>query len=598
VAQSIIERAKVEMKERSRDEAGIRTLVDTICSRNSAYNERRDATVKLMSDYGQFAVPALVDRLGDPDDAAGQTYATHTLTQLGSSAVLPLIEALKSKNGLMRRNIATTLANIGDPRALPAMARLAEEDDRDSVRAIAHKHLADRGVSGKAIDLYLSEAQRYLTSSGANAPAGSVVWSFDGGRLVARDVPPRIYGMELARASAHDAVQVDPLSAKAREVLAQASLAQALAIEASIDDPSIKPLEAVARQLKMTAGLSGATVERAAAPVEEPPAETPVAADTLVELLGSSDKRARYEAAVRLVRLTKGENVPSLDRVVPILREAITEEGIRRIHVIDARSETIAAAKAAASQRGNAFTVDTNALDGMRNLIVDPNLHVMVIGDTLPDRRAEDVVGNMQRDSRMKLAKVIVVAKDPEAAKARFGESVGYAVAPLTGESLLQAIGTALEGAPADPRNARAEAYAKDASAALASLAAAKADVFGALGAVAGQLDRVDAVSIPAARTLGLAGNPAHLDALLGALSGKGSNDLRIASADAIGAILSRSEDCPPMVAHGLKSVLQSDADPSLRLAAALALGKAKISDQEKADLIESMRRIPVAAKE
>jgi hypothetical protein len=52
------------------------------------------------------------------------------------------------------------------------------------------------------------------------------------------------------------------------------------------------------------------------------------------------------------------------------------------------------------------------------------------------------------------------------------------------------------------------------------------------------------------------------------------------------------------MVAQGLKAVLQGDGDPSLRLAAALALGKARISEQEKASLIESMRKIPAVAKE
>ena len=192
--------------------------------------------------------------------------------------------------------------------------------------------------------------------------------------------------------------------------------------------------------------------------------------------------------------------------------------------------------------------------------------------------------------------KIVIVAKDEEKAKARFGETIsGVIKAPLTKDNLNEAVTKALEGVAATPQSVRAEGYAKGASESLFALAAGKNNISAALASLAAQLNRADAIAIPAAHALGISGTDAQLDSLLAALKGAGSVDLKVAAAMAMGQILGRSATCPASCSEGLMAVLSSDADVKVRTAAAAALGKAKIDDAAKAKLLDSMKKIGTA---
>ena len=222
----------------------------------------------------------------------------------------------------------------------------------------------------------------------------------------------------------------------------------------------------------------------------------------------------------------------------------------------------------------------------------------MVINEILPDGLPEDIIGNIRADSRMGNVKVIVVAaSDVDAAGERFdGKADAVIEGPISADTLMAAVDSALEGVPVDPRNNRAEAFAQGASAALAKLAIGKTAIGGALTQLAAQLDRGPGVSVPAARALGRGGNTGQLDALLTALNSGSSDELKVAAADAIGMILGRSGDCPMAVAEGLAAVIKSDAATAVRSAAAAALGKAKCDEAMKAKLLNSLKRIGAGA--
>jgi len=192
-----------------------------------------------------------------------------------------------------------------------------------------------------------------------------------------------------------------------------------------------------------------------------------------------------------------------------------------------------------------------------------------------------------------------VVAKNPEDAATRFGDTIqGTLPTGLTGEALHTAIVAALEGQPAKPRNERAEALAKSASEGLLALAVGNASISGALASLAAQLDRSDAVAVPAAKALALAGTVQQLGALTAALTGAGSNELKAAVAGAIGNVLGRTKDVPVATIEALTEVVRSDADASIRLAAAGALGKANLDPHAKLALLMALRAPKKAAAE
>ena len=612
IAQSILERAKVETKQRSRDEATIAGLVATATAKDSDFPTRQAAVNKLIFDHGEFAVPALLEKLGNKDDAEGQIQAIATLRQIGTAAVLPLIEALKSSNETAVQNAAASLHHIGDQRAVPAMASLTN-DDRAGVREIAKRFLTKAGASGNAVEMLIAQAKDYLKG---NVPPGAfseVVWSLREDKLVPTDVQSMFYASELAKATAADAVRLAPSSLEARSALAQANLGQAQLIDDAIKqgNEAVKPLEAVSAELKITALASGVdsvrksledSLKEGVAPaaigaihaLEKAESVDSAAQSSLLVALQSNNKSVRYAAAEALVRATGGVNVPQAEVVVGVLAEAVTEESVRTIQVIAPSGDTRAAVEATAKLRGHAVEASANALEGTRKLLINPNVDVVVINENLPDGMPENVIGLIKKDSRMANTKIVIVAKDEATAKARFGDSVGVIKSPLSGENLVAAVNTALEGVTT-PGNARAEAYAQKASEALLAVAANKGALGSALGSLVAQLNRGDAVSVPAAKALGFAGGAPELAALCAALAGSGSVDLKKAAAESCGNILARMGACPDDVCASLVAALDAANDSGLRTALATALGKSKLPAGKQAEILKKLARIATA---
>jgi DNA-binding NarL/FixJ family response regulator len=286
--------------------------------------------------------------------------------------------------------------------------------------------------------------------------------------------------------------------------------------------------------------------------------------------------------------------VPQSDAVVTVLADAVTEEQVRSIQVIGPVGETRIAVEATSKLRGTIVEASNSALDGMRSLLVNPGVDVVVINDNLPDGMPETVIGNIKKDTRMAHVKIVILAKDEEAAKTRFGDGVGVIKTPLTGESLVAAVDAALKDveSPGKAASARAEAYASKASEALLAIAANKGTIASALANLVAQLNRGDTVSVPAAKALGFAGGSPELKALVDAIGGGGSVDLKKAAALSAGSILARLGNCPEDIATALIAALEGATDAGLREALATAIGKANLLGPKKAELLKKLERV------
>lgn len=613
IAIAILDRAKAEKKVRSRDAATIDGLVGTATAKDSDYGARQTAINSLIAEHGEFAVPALVAKLGNNDDADGQIQAIAALSQLRSHAVMPLLAALGSSSQDVVRNAAAALKMIGDDRATPAMLHLAN-DERASVREVAAKFVAQKGATGTAVDAYLAQAATYLKGNVAAGAWSDVVWALADDKLVAADVPALLYPAELAKGCAMAALRIAPSNADARSMFAQACLAQANLIDQGVagGDEAMKALEATSADLKAVALASGRDAVRRALEAGAAAGIGPVAmgsigslavaengdsagSSSLVGALGSGDKRVRYAAAEALVKATSGVNVPSSGMVVEVLAAAVAEQAVHTVHVVAPLADANAAVAELSAKRGFAVAHSGDAVSGMAALLTNPNVDFLVVSDILPDRTPQDVIGNVKKDPRMANTKIAILCKDEEAAKAKLGDGFTYIKAPLTGEALATATTAALEGSN-DPAKARAEAYAAMASASLAAMAAGRCDIGGAATTLAGQLDRADAVSVPAAKALGLGGGEAALAALSGALAGGGSVDLKRAAATAIGNILARGAKSAEAVA-ALLAAMDTATDAGLRIDLGAALGKAGLSPEATLEALKKYTRVASAPK-
>jgi HEAT repeat protein len=220
LARTLIDRATLGRAELSRDEAVIADLI--VKSQSDDFAVRSEANRQLAFEHGEFAVPQLLRILGDIDAAREADLAVLTLLQIGRPAVLPLIEALKSDNEVLRRNAAYTLVEIGDARAAAPLAKLAD-DPSLGVRTVARRGLEKFAVpaGAKAVDLLLRDARAYQAAD----PAGEVAevvwtWSPEARNVVAHDVPPALFALELAKMRAQDALRIDPANPAASDLIA------------------------------------------------------------------------------------------------------------------------------------------------------------------------------------------------------------------------------------------------------------------------------------------------------------------------------------------------------------------------------------------
>jgi hypothetical protein len=288
--------------------------------------------------------------------------------------------------------------------------------------------------------------------------------------------------------------------------------------------------------------------------------------------------------------------VPDSDRVVAVLGEAVTEQAVRVVQVIGPESTTKAAVEATNKVRGYAVEASADARSGMRKLLINPNVDVIVVNEALPDDLPQNIIGNVKKDPRLASAKILVLTQDEEKAKERFGDQVGYIKGPLTGEALVAEVNKAMEGV-VDAAALRAEAFAANASVALAAVAAnSNGAIAPVVANVAAQLGRADAVSVPAAKALGHGGGAGELPALSTALGGAGSVELKKAVAEAIGNICRRLGNCPDDVATALATALDGATDIGLRTTIGVALSKCALSPAKYSELLKKLNRIAAPA--
>jgi len=132
-AERIMELAKGAYWTWKMEDSRIRRLVNNLTTDD--YKLRMESQRKLQS-AGQYAAPALIEEL-KADNTEMRSMAIQTLANMDSRVTLPVVEALESSSRLQRKNAAIVLGHLQDPRALPALKRMHEQEEEEIVRAEA-----------------------------------------------------------------------------------------------------------------------------------------------------------------------------------------------------------------------------------------------------------------------------------------------------------------------------------------------------------------------------------------------------------------------------------------------------------------------------
>lgn len=601
IAKRFLSKAQLGRVEKQDDEATIRGLLrqiqgDDVMVRTSAVRE-------LAANHGEFAVQYMLDTLADPNAEDRRVLFMHTLTEMGTDVVLPLVAALGSEDAFLRRNIALILGYVGDPRAAAALTWHAYNDADEGVQLAAAESAKRLGSSGDALSLFLQLGDDYHHVRGTVLRAedfSNVVWSWADSGLAQRPVPRYLYNEELSKNAYYDALMTNPASLDARAGLARAYVAQHVEIELrAASGADVSGLEEQVGEAQIAVSAVGVdALERALSwAVSDGDSVTGVgiirmlgqAANTptpgLEAALASDDGAMRSEAAVALGHIAvRGHSVPN-GSVIQGLAEAAGRDIMSLGVVIDAdpaRGAAIAEALAAKGMLVNRW--DTGAT-GLALLKRVPGVDVIVLAGTLPDLTADQVLYEIETDERTAETPVILI-DDSDAYSDRV-EAI------ISGAGEVDTIMAAIEADQASDR-ARADALAARAARTLSALASSgRANLDGTVEALAGTLaQRTDNVTIPAMHVLGQVGGVGQLGDLQALLSDSDRTDeARIAAADAMAGIAGRLNlGGTEGIIASLGEVMSSDASLAVRVASARALGAMAITDDQRAAIAAGTR--------
>jgi CheY-like chemotaxis protein len=310
--------------------------------------------------------------------------------------------------------------------------------------------------------------------------------------------------------------------------------------------------------------------------------------ESIESALKSGDGAMAAEAAVALGRIAAHSGTAASADVVAALALAAGRD-VQRVAAVIGDSEGAQAIAAALEKSGVFVSRWNTGAKGSTMARRAAGLDVIVLAETLSDLTAAQILDEIKSDERTKGVPVVLVAKDPAAASAMYGDKIAGATTGATDMAAIDAaLGKALEG-----DRARAETLAARSAETLAHLAhAGRGDVSGALPALSAATSRPDPVAIPAIHAIGAAGGNGEAAGLVAILvDEKRSEGARVAAGDALASILARVPAALDTAALGqVAGVAGSNGSASVRESASRVLGRARMEPAARAEILSKLR--------
>jgi len=549
--------------------------------------QQRQALLELQSQYGAWAVPALVGPLGDRAVPDRRVAAIQALLRIGDVAVPPLMAVLSSDDELTRTNAASVLGSLRDGRAAAALAWMAEGDSSAAARDVAAAALAkllpeigSLGIEAQdAGGIARGMAERWLagdTLLSHRYDTALLAWSWTDGQLQGRPILAGLFDLTLAEsalAGGLGSAHADTLRAHLAAILA----AQKAEILAAQQLPGLDGNELLAAAV---AGLPALDLQLALAGPHRAAAldllvnyRQPAAAEALIasmgssagevaalrRVVGSSDPRVSLAAALNLAAM--GDADPA---VVGRLGQALSQVPNR---LCMALGSTGLIGDGPGWQLLNA----RDPVAGLARAKTFPPKDVFVVQDGMPGVTLDTLVFGLENDPRSAGVPIVIVTKDVEGVQALYGERVASVVDSANWD--------VVAGVAAEPGPLLARAMAQAAAAAelLAGMPAPRVKMV-ADHAAANLASGADETTRAAVLELAAA---AGLSPCLGAaedivLNGGGGEALSLAALHACARLW--AQDGAPVgdrkaLADALQALVAGDS-PALAMAAAEALGQ------------------------
>lgn len=385
---------------------------------------------------GELAVPLMIAYLRSPERVEYHGAIRRALTDMGKSALSPLLAATEMKDDAVLTTIVTVLGDMGYEPAVPYLLRLSSSPDvGSSVRTAAAIALTKLGSSKVApADAFLELGEKFyydnsmITADLSQAPVAYVwSWSNDAG-LTKKDVPPQIFNELMAMRSAEYALLLDQGKAAALSLWLAANYKREVELpEGSVDttraegQPSAHyyGVAAGSRYLNdvLTRTLkdkNSAVALKATKSLQEIAGASNLFNDggtPLSTAMGYPDRVVRFEAAYTVASALPNKSFASSDRVVPILAEMVGQTGKAGIVVVARTEEDVN--KLIEDLKGQGYNVvgATSPEAAVNKSVAIPSVDAVVVVEDIGLAGVDSLLAIVNSSPRLGLAPKVIVTK-------------------------------------------------------------------------------------------------------------------------------------------------------------------------------------------
>ncbi len=391
--------------------------------------------------YKEYAVPQLLRALADEKRTNLHASIVVVLSEMGKSAVDPLVVALASEDNVLKGHIIWSLGELGYRQAGPYLREIVEDEaSRPEIKEAAQEALnklrgldAPAGVS--AAELYYRLANYYyygrISQVAETGVETAKVWYFkaDIGPTFAL-VPGKVYDEIMTMRSCQRALELDPRLGSAVSLW----LSGALQMEAKLGAgekvellgenwPGAKWFvvtagqrylqEVLARAEKDGNGpvalgaVKGLDLTAGRAWLSEKSRVIPLA-----DALRFPDRRVRIAAAFALARAFGQEKFMGAEGVVPTLCEAVRQTGGPRAVITDASPDVANKLQGQMRELGYDTRVATSWDDAMEVARELRGPDLLVIGVDGNGGQLAELMGKLQQDFALASTAVVLLANE------------------------------------------------------------------------------------------------------------------------------------------------------------------------------------------